>query len=271
MFPMLALPPNQIHLWFSRTDEAQDIELLERYRALLSAEERAQEQKFHFAEDAHRFLLTRALVRTVLSRYVDMAPAQWAFGKNASGKPFVSNTHAAAAQLQFNVSHTKGLVVLGVSTDAALGVDAECVGGRSERMAPMALMELAEATFSATELQAFSLFAGLATQQQQEERFFQHWTLKESYTKARGLGLAIPLKRVGFAFLPPRRVQLSLDAALKDRADAWNVWQFRPTAEHWVAVCAERRGAEPQQLRWCKTVPLVSEYAVELAPVWASN
>ena len=53
--------------------------------------------------------MTRALVRTTLSRYAEVDPAAWRFERNRYGRP-----HLLAGQcdrdLRFNLSHTRGLI-----------------------------------------------------------------------------------------------------------------------------------------------------------------
>ena len=65
---MLHLHPDRIQLWLAFCDEIADQQLLADYRRLLVEEERQKEMRFHFARDRHRYLITRALVRTMLSR-----------------------------------------------------------------------------------------------------------------------------------------------------------------------------------------------------------
>jgi phosphopantetheinyl transferase len=60
----------EIRLWCAFYGEIDDERLLGEYRQMLSESERAQERRFYFADDRRRYLVTRALVRTVLSRTV---------------------------------------------------------------------------------------------------------------------------------------------------------------------------------------------------------
>ena len=90
---------------------------------LLNDKERQQQARFHFPGDRLRYLVTRAMVRTVLSRYAEVAPADWVFDTNAYGRPGISPQHVEATSLRFNLSHTDGLIVLGVCRGHALGAD----------------------------------------------------------------------------------------------------------------------------------------------------
>src|SRR5450830_558430 len=116
------LEPDHIRLWLVHFDEIQDERIFDEYRRLLTDDEQLQEKRFHFERDQRRYLVTRALVRTVLSRYAPITPKQWSFSTNAYGKPIIANDKSTAKKLSFNISHTQGLIVLGVTKTIALGV-----------------------------------------------------------------------------------------------------------------------------------------------------
>ena len=112
-----------IYLWCTFYSDLEDEALLREYRSLLSEAERQQELRCHFARDRRRYLVTRALVRTVLSRYTAIAPSEWTFAVNDYGRPLIANTAWAARQISFNVSHTDSLIILAVAQGHELGVD----------------------------------------------------------------------------------------------------------------------------------------------------
>src|SRR5690606_35735955 len=60
---MLALPDDEIHLWICSCEQSISEELLSTYRTLLTSEETAQCERFRFAADRRRFLLTRSFER----------------------------------------------------------------------------------------------------------------------------------------------------------------------------------------------------------------
>src|SRR6185312_5745568 len=112
--PVLDLTLDRVDLWLVRPRTVPPVgELVESYRALLSEREKAQELNFHFARDRRRFLLTRALVRTVLSRYAPVCASEWRFEPDAYGRPVIVN-NSLVRNISFNISHTEGLIALAV-------------------------------------------------------------------------------------------------------------------------------------------------------------
>ena len=81
-----------------------------------------------FDRDRRAFLMTRALVRTTLSRYAPVAPADWRFITNAHGRPEILDRPAGVPDLRFNISHTDGLIACAVTIGREVGVDVEHIG-----------------------------------------------------------------------------------------------------------------------------------------------
>ena len=241
----------QIDIWCAFCDSVADPELLSRYTQLLTDAERRQEARFHFAADRHRYRVSRTLLRTTLSRYADVPPERWTFEANTWGRPSISNDSDEARRICFNLSHTRKLVVLAVTRDCELGIDTEDTVTRSPPL------EIADRFFAPDEV------AGLRAlpAQRQAERFFQYWTLKESYIKARGMGLSLPLDQFAFHFPRPERIRLEIQPQLQDTAERWRLWQWwvDEGRQHMVALCARRMGAEPPKILLKEIVPLASE------------
>lgn len=243
---LIPLTSGEIHLWLADYDRIDDESLHTAYRELLNPAERQQEPRFYFARDRRRYLVTRALVRTVLSRYAPVAPAEWIFSPNAYGRPEIANEQVR--DLSFNISHTHSLIVLGVTRQRALGVDVENFRAREVSM------DLASHYFAPQEVEV--LLASPAGEQQY--RFFEYWTFKESYIKARGMGLSLPLDKFSFHYRDERAVDIAIHPELGDDPARWELWQFRPSPEYLVAVCAERNGERPNVIVR-QAVPMSSE------------
>lgn len=233
-----------IHIWCAFFDEIDDAGLLAEYEQLLSPDERDQWPRFVFERDRRRYLVTRALVRTALSRYADVAPAAWTFEPDRFGRPLITNDHAAARDIAFNITHTNSLIALAVTGGPAIGIDTERVRAFD------ALLDLAEQSLTPREVEALRS----CPEELQPRRFLEYWTLKEAYLKARSVGLSVPLEHVALRFDPSGRISLWVDP-VADCGTAWRLWQFS-IAGYIVAVCAERAAPEAPALVVRKVVPL---------------
>jgi 4'-phosphopantetheinyl transferase len=246
--------PSFIHLWLADPDASSEA-LQIAYLSLLDAGERERRQHFRFERDRRRYLVTRALVRTVLSRYAPVAPRAWSFVSNEYGCPRVADSIEQAAHVRFSVSHTHDLIVLAVGTTGALGVDVENVRMRD------APIEIAGRFFAADEVEALRE----TDAERRQDRFFEYWTFKESYIKARGMGLSLPLDRFGFDLSQAGAVSFRTASDLGDRASRWQFWQFRPDPEHVVALCAERAAGGMPTVNVARTIPLACNKPLQLS------
>lgn len=249
---MEQIDSRDIHLWLCFYESIRDPALLNRYVGLLSTDELRQQRRFYFERDRHRYLVTRAMVRTVLSKYAPIAPKEWQFATNPYGRPEVANEDAGAQRIAFNLSHTSGLIVLGVARDRAIGVDVE--NAREQRAA----VEIADRFFAPDEVAALRALSPA----EQPQRFFELRTLKESYIKARGMGLSIPLDRFAFDVEDRGAIRLTLDPSLGDRPEHWAFTQLAPARGYLLAACIARAGGGVWPLQLRRTVPLLQELAL---------
>lgn len=242
----MPLKRTEVHLWFVFPDDLSNTALLRTYHHLMSPEESAQYKRFHFAKGRHEYMVTRALVRTVLSRYARVEPWIWRFEKNAYGKPAIASPSGIPC-LSFNLSTTDGLIVCLVALDREVGVDVEDI----QRLGKTG--DIANQFFSRTEVDALHALPVEA----QHDRFFEYWTLKEAYIKARGRGLSLPLERFSFHLDPGQPVRISFDPCLVDDPQSWQFVQFRLTSRH-IMAAALRRGQGPDLAIYLRqTVPLL--------------
>lgn len=200
---------------------------------LLTGEERTRAARFVRAVDRDTFVIARALVRTTLSAYGPTPPRDWRFETNSHGCPFVVPDQAGAPRLSFNLSHTTGLAALAVTRGRLVGVDVE-------RVDRVLREDVAGRHFAPDEVRDLRALPADA----QPRAFFEYWTLKEAYIKARGMGLAIPLADFAFTLSPPAPPTIRFVDGFDDRPDRWQFWQAWPTSDHRLALAVTREGAE---------------------------
>ncbi|WP_100175999.1 4'-phosphopantetheinyl transferase family protein [Bradyrhizobium nitroreducens] len=231
MYPSdLGLHPGEVQLWLSPLPIIHDAKLLEGYAALLSKDETSRLHRFHFPRDKHRYLVTRALIRTVLSFYADVSPSDWQFAANYYGRPSISNKGGAVQDLHFNISHSSELVVCAVRKSGSIGVDTENL----DRNIPSEGLNRYFSDFEQAALRALP-------PNRRNHQFLELWTLKESYIKAREMGLSLPLSEFGFEF--PSENEIAAIFRNGDRADRWAFWQLRFGRRDLVAICSEQNCA----------------------------
>jgi 4'-phosphopantetheinyl transferase len=244
-------PPatDRVDVWLSFYNDINDHALTAAYHAMLTEREKAQEQRFYFATDRRRYLVARALVRTILSRYISIDPAALIFSTNAYGKPHLDETQSKLSNLTFNLSHTQGLIALAITKTLAIGVDVESVCTRPNPFG------IAENYFSPDEITDFNR----VSPEQKTTRFYEVWTLKESYVKARGLGLSIPLDKFSFRLQGENEIAFSTTPELSDDSRRWRFWQLQVGPQHLLAICSENDGAREPVLKFKNVIPLLLE------------
>ncbi|MSO62142.1 MAG: 4'-phosphopantetheinyl transferase superfamily protein [Acidobacteria bacterium] len=233
------LPFRSVHVDLLLTDSAQALAKRAEYLPLLSPREHERMARLVFERDRQRFLLTRALVRTMLSRYATVAPADWQFMANVHGRPELLERPAGVPDLRFNISHTDGLIACAVTIGREVGVDVEHVGRRLTR-------DVAARFFAPSEVAHLQSLP----KDKQERVFFDYWTLKEAYIKARGFGLALPLGDFAFHLTADDAPAIAFEPSLPDDPATWQFLQDWPTPTHRLGLAIRRTGDDlPVRLR----------------------
>lgn len=217
------LPPGEVHVWLASLELKDDV--VSRVGPLLAPEEHERAARFKVAAARRQFVASRAFLRTTLGRYLGIDAWQVKFRSTSHGKPELAGDSA----VQFNLSHTEGLVAIAVARAGAVGVDVERIRNEVE------VLELAHRFFSKKEAAWVRSKIG----QERVAAFFSCWTAKEAYVKARGGGLSIPLD--GFAIIPnPAKLDLQLEVfGDASEAQRWSMWRLELPAEFVGAVAVE--------------------------------
>jgi len=181
---------------------------------------------------AATFLAARILLRSVLSQYADLPPAEWRFETNAFGRPHIANPDAPRGFV-FNLSHKPGCVTCLIGAGRDLGVDVEDSAANRGNF-----LEIAGRFFSPSEAATLRELPDFKRRQ----RFFELWTLKESYIKARGVGLSLGLSRFSFS-IEGDRANVRFAEGFEDREETWDFRLFRPDERHVMATSIRRAPA----------------------------
>lgn len=211
-----------VHVWLAFESLLDDPACAQRFAALMSVEERAREQRLLVESSRRLHVLARGLQREVLSSYLPgTTPRELRF-LSVAGRPELAPPFDASG-LVFNLAHTCGLVVLAVARGAPLGIDVENYDQKVS-------LDVARRFFSPDEAEALEALPGVA----QPRRFLRLWTLKESYLKAMGTGIAGGLGSMTFRI--DDAGNFAFERAADVDASRWSFSQFDVGARHLLAV-----------------------------------
>ena len=247
-----------VHVFLCRTNSNWDPTLLNRYNALLDANECARLSRYRFEQERHTFLISHALVRVALSQFVDIPPCAWRFRKGCNGRPEIDNEYPPP--LRFSLSHTSDLVACVVTRTYELGVDVEIVQDFADVLA------IAERFFAPAEASALRPLPI----EKQIDRFYSTWTLKEAYAKARGLGLSLPLNCATFQ-VAEDLIEARFESEMADQENAWAFGLMRPTARHCLAIAARVGSVGLPHIRTQWLAPLTRPNQAGPCPIVAAT
>jgi biotin-[acetyl-CoA-carboxylase] ligase BirA-like protein len=185
---------------------------------LLSDDENIRAKRFHFPRHQRRFTVARAVLRLILSRYLNVAPASLIFTTNKYGKPLLVNDPS----WHFNISHSGEMALLAVSKHHPMGIDLEYFSKRPYE-------GIAKSLFSPKEIQALEQ----APRHIKPLVFFHTWSQKESFIKACGMGLSYPTQQFDVPILNHDNQRI-LD---KLNGDLWHITSFMPEVACSGALC----------------------------------
>ena len=251
----LRLSENQVDIWCARLPDVLDEGLFHSYYEILTSEETERYTRFAFEKDRRQFLLTRALERDVLSRYLGVEPAALVFIRNEYGKPALAEP--VTSSLAFSLSHTNGLSVCAVASAEIVGVDVE-----SLQRSP-GHRDIAKRYFAGNEAD----FLESLDEGEKRTEFLKMWTLKEAFIKARGLGLSIPLNSFEMRIFPDQPPSVSFSDGLHGHEADWRFLQIRLGRAFHIAIALGTPQSKEMAVTFSTITPLTGvSAAISLEP-----
>jgi 4'-phosphopantetheinyl transferase len=238
-----ALAHDEVHVWKVVLDRpAGEVTELQR---LLSADEQARAERFYFERDQRKFIVTRAVLRLLIGRYLDITPAKVQFEYQEHGKPALART-TALGDFQFNISHSGEMALLAFTYGRPIGVDIEYSRPLDDAE------RVAKRSFSPGE---FEVFRRLPTGQKQEA-FFNCWTRKEAFIKAIGEGLSHPLDQFDVAFAPGEKPGFLYIAGDEQAAGHWSLKALQPAPSYIAALAVKGKDWQLTCWEWPRLLPI---------------
>lgn len=158
-------------------------------------------------------MLGRTLLNMGLQKEYALFLSRLTVKTGTYGKPYL----AEHPEIQFNISHCAGLAACAVH-NRVIGLDVENIRPFSNRLLKKMLTE--------EELE------DLSGREMTPEIFFRYWTLKESYLKAKGTGLAASMKEISFFW--------KADGTVESSSREFEFYQKCLWGTHLIAVCTGR-------------------------------
>ena len=157
---------------------------LDQLKSLLTKEEAAKMSFYEFEHTQHSYIATQAVLRVMLSLYLDIKPGEVKLGARSKGKPFLIHDRP----IFFNLSNSDGLCVFAFSGDGEVGIDLERIREMSD------IEQLIQKNLTNREKEYV-----LKDPDKKLRRFFRFWTYKESYLKAIGEGMRLTPDNLEFS------------------------------------------------------------------------
>jgi 4'-phosphopantetheinyl transferase len=207
------LRPGEVHVWSANLIGADAL------GESLSPSEWMRAERFHFERDRARYIAGRGLLRTILGRYLEVAPRDLRFTQSAQGKP---ELEGMGSSLRFNLSHSDDLMLLAVTHAREIGIDLELM--RED----VPFQTLADYYFEPEDAWRLRLLPPA----QRVWKFYDLWTRTEAQLKASGQGLGQGLK-----VLEP---------------DRWSLLKLTPAAGYAATLAVERGEFQLECWSWQK-------------------
>lgn len=189
--PRRSIHSNEIHVWraFFDLDKFQQANFIKN----LSDDEVERAERFYFARDRNRFIVARGILRQLLGFYLGAHPKNISIEYTVYGKPVLATT-CDYNPLCFNLSHADAYALYAFTRNRNIGVDIERVHDN------IAAWHIAQKFFSPGEIRILEN----TPEKERNKVFFQYWTRKEAFLKAKGDGISFPMENCDVSLMTGR-------------------------------------------------------------------
>jgi len=216
------LPRDEVHVW--RASLERPTSVVGELRQTLARDEQQRADRFRFERHRSRYIVGRALLRSLLGAYLGCEPAALEFDYGEFQKPSLPGGPS------FNVSHSGSIALFAFTEHGELGVDLELDDP------DFAGERIAERFFSSTEVDALqSLPEAL-----RPRAFLTCWTRKEAFIKARGDGLSLALDSFDVTLSPDRPAALLRTHWSDEEPGEWRMEDLSDLKAGYIAAVALR-------------------------------
>jgi 4'-phosphopantetheinyl transferase len=230
---LVPINPQEIHIWIG--DCQSNKEAYQRMLSILSPFEIQRADAFHFNRDRENYVQAHTFLRLILSKYSGVRPQKIDFELGAYGKPYLKCSN----HIHFNLSHTKEMIAIAVSSDSNVGIDIEKQDHVDD------IKNVARQFMSDTELRDMGFLEASFS----NTYFYQCWVQKEALAKASGMGVGDHLRAFsvmnGFRFERGKTISTCFEEAPK----TWWLKTFELVPDHLGAVCIESSDTQTYSIK----------------------
>ena len=189
---------------------------------LLGDEERLHCQQFRLERDRMSYVAAHVLLRCTLGQTLGFPPASLMIARDSMGKPFLHTPECL--HLDFNISHTAGMVAVAISEAGKVGVDVEAVDQNNMPQHDVSAFGMSHE--EKTELASLS-------EPERSDAFFDLWTAREAVAKADGRGLSLPFSLIR---INRKRNTATIHKNGSSSGSNWSLWREHLSSLHRLAV-----------------------------------
>ena len=200
--------------------------------SFLSKDEQSRAEKLKIENKRNQFVITRGLLRVLLSSCLQKQSEEIVFSYAQHGKPYISDK-VNNKPVEFNISHSGDYALIALTLENQIGVDIE------EMNQNIDCVSLSSRFFSEQEKCSLSKLS----EADQLDAFFRIWTRKESFIKAVGKGVAFGLDN----FSVP--IEKAIDSMMKIKTneamkEEWNCYDLIELDNYKTALTVSRKNIE---------------------------
>jgi len=206
---------------------------LDSLQQILSEDELIKATRLKSLKTRNHCIASRGFLRLIVAPYLDVKPTELRFQYGPHGKPALAEKFLNSG-ICFNVSHSHGLALYAVASGSMVGVDIEKI------LPDLAYAQMAARYFSPKEMETLQKLPP----DQQREGFFNCWTRKEAYLKARGYGLDFPPDRFSVSLVPGEPTVLLDHTSDPREVSMWSIEDLDPGPGYSAGLAVLNRQAE---------------------------
>jgi 4'-phosphopantetheinyl transferase len=232
----MILGRDEVHVWRASLDESPT--RIDSFLNILAEDEQSRADRFYFRRDRERFIAAHGILRTILGRYLNRAPNSLSFYYGSYGKPELAG-ESGSDGIHFNLSHSDGVVLYALARGREIGIDVESIRD-------LEVEQIAGRFFSRQEIATLRALPP----DLRNCAFFHCWTRKESYIKARGEGLSLPLDQFDVSLTPGEPAALLSTRPDSEEARRWDLQELAVASGYAAALAVEGHGWSLSCSQW---------------------